>query len=109
MPRGAKLSITNSGHTKPPDFSIPVPAAKHHDAPAQHHEEAARHHQQAAKLYQSSHRGKVSHRAHLAHVHRLRAEQRAEEAAKAQMKNHFAILTETALVEKFRKKSGENS
>ena len=51
MPREAKLSITDSGHAKPPDFSIPAPGAKHHDAAAQHYEEAARHHRQAAKLY----------------------------------------------------------
>ena len=51
MPRKAKLSITDWGHAQQPDFSIPVPDAKHHDAAAQHYEEAARHHRQAAKLY----------------------------------------------------------
>jgi len=73
---GASLSITDSGHTKTPDFSIPVPGATHHDAPAQHDEEAVRHRQQAAELYQYGHHEKVSHHAHLAS-----APPRAREAA----------------------------
>ena len=86
---GGSLSITDSGHTKTPGFSIPVPGATHHDAPAQHDEEAARHRQQAAELYQCGHDGKVSHHAHLAYAHPLHAKQHAEEAAKAHMKNHL--------------------
>jgi hypothetical protein len=109
MPRGVKPSLTDWGHAKAPDFSIPVPAAQHHDAAAKHYEEAARHHRQAAKLLLSGPHEKVSHHAHLAYAHRLHAEQHAEEAAKAHLKNriddsHF----ETTLVERFGKKTGEN-
>ena len=84
---GASLSITDSGHTKTPDFSIPVPGATHHDAPVQHDEEAARHRQQAAELYQCGRHEKVSHHAHLAYAHHLEAERHAAEAAKAHMKS----------------------
>ena len=89
MPIGAKRPIADSEHAKQPDFSIPGTAAKHHDAAAQHYAEAARHHRQAAKYYQAGHQEKVSHHAHLAYVHLLHAEQHAEEAAKAHIKNHF--------------------
>jgi hypothetical protein len=89
MPIGAKRPISDSGHAKPPDFSIPVPAAKHHDAAARHYEEAARHHRQAAEHYKSGHHEKASHHAHLAYAHHLHAEQHAEEAAKAHIKNYL--------------------
>jgi hypothetical protein len=52
MPKKAKLSLTERGHARPPDFSIPLPGARHHDAAAQHYGEAARHQRQAAKLHQ---------------------------------------------------------
>jgi len=48
MPKGTKLVITDSGHARRPDFSIPAAGAKHHDAAAKHFAEAARHHRQAA-------------------------------------------------------------
>jgi hypothetical protein len=88
MPRKAKLSIDDSGHAKPPDFSIPLPGAKHHDAAAQHYEEAARHQRQAAKLYRSTHHEEASQPAQLAQADQLRRVQQAEEAAKANLKNH---------------------
>ena len=88
MPRKAKLSITDSGHAKPPDFSIPKPGAKHHDAAARHYEEAARHHRQAAKLYRSARHEKASHHAHLAYAHHLSGVQHAEDAAKDHLQNH---------------------
>jgi hypothetical protein len=88
MPRKAKLSTTDWGHAQQPDFSIPAPGAKHHDAAAQHYEEAARHHRQAAKLYQTGHSEKASHHAQLAHAHSLSAVQHAEYAAKGRLKNH---------------------
>lgn len=87
MPRKAKLAITDSGHAKRPDFSIPAPGAKHHDAAAQHYEEAAQHHRKAAELYQAGHYQKASHHAHLAYAHHLEAERHAAEAAKAHMKS----------------------
>ena len=87
MPKRTKLSITDSGHAKPPDFSIPAPGAKHHDAAAQHFGEAARHHRQAAKLNGSARHEKASHHAHLAHAHHLRGVQHAEEAARTHLQN----------------------
>ena len=90
MPRKAKLSLTDWGHARQPDFSIPVPGAKPHDAAAQHYEEAARHHRQAAKLYRSAHHEKANHHAHLAYAHHLRGQQHAEEAAKSDLKNYHA-------------------
>ena len=87
MLRGTRLSITDSGHAKRPDFSIPAAGAKHHDAAAKHFAEAARHHRQAAKLSMSGHPEKASHHAHMAYAHRLHAEQHAEAAAKDHLKN----------------------
>jgi len=89
MPIGAKSSITDWGHAKRPDFSIPVPGAKHHESAVQHYEEAARHHRKAAELCLSGHCEKASHHAHLAYAHHLRAEEHAVEAAKAHLKNHL--------------------
>jgi hypothetical protein len=93
MPRKAKLSNTDWGHAQQPDFSIPAPAAKHHDAAAKHYEEAARHHRQAAKLYQAGYYQKAGHHAHLAYAHHLHAEQHSEEAAKAHTKKHSEGVT----------------
>jgi hypothetical protein len=87
MPRGAKPSPTDWGHAKRPDFSIPVPAARHHDVAAKHYEEAARHHRQAAKLYQIGRAQKASHQADMAYSHHLKATQHAADAAKAHMKS----------------------
>jgi hypothetical protein len=89
MPRKAKLAITDSGHAKPPDFSIPAPAAKHHDAAAQHYGEAARHLRQAAKLNDSAPYEKANPHAHLADAHHQRGLQHDEEAAKTHLKNHL--------------------
>ena len=89
MPIRAKRPIADSDRAKPPDFSIPGAAAKHHDAAAQHYEEAARHHRQAAKDYQAGHFEKVSHHSHLAYAHHLHAEQHSEEAARTHLKNYF--------------------
>jgi len=93
MPKGTKLVITDSGHARRPDFSIPAAGAKHHDAAAKHFAEAARHHRQAAKLYQSGESEKASHHAHIAYAHHLHAEQHAEEAAKDHLKNQRFPLT----------------
>lgn len=89
MPRKTKLSIIDWGHAQQPDFSIPVPDAKHHDAAAQHYEEAARHRRQAAKLSDSASRDKASHHAHPVYAHHLHAERQAEESAQAEIKNHL--------------------
>jgi hypothetical protein len=86
MPKRTKLSITDWGHAKPPDFSVPAPAAKRHDAAAQHFAEAARHYRQAAKVSLSAHPEKPSHHAHVARAHRLHAEQHTGEAAKDPLK-----------------------
>ena len=89
MPRKAKLAITDSGHAKPPDFSIPAPAAKHHDAAAKHYGEAARHHREAAKLNGSALYEKANPHAYLANAHDQRGVQHAEEAAETHLKNHL--------------------
>lgn len=86
MPKRTKLSITDWGHAKPPDFSIPAPAAKHHDAAAQHYGEAARHHRQAAKLNGSAPHEKANHHAHLANAHHQRGVGQAEETARTHLK-----------------------
>ena len=108
MPRKAKLSIIDSGHAKQPDFSIPAPDAKHHDAAAQHYEEAARHHRQAAKLYRSA---PTTRRPAITPTWRTRTtckrSAHAEEAAKAHMKIISTILTEAAL-RVFKGKRGQN-
>lgn len=89
MPRKANLSITDSGHAKQPDFSIPAAGAKHHDAVAKHFDEAARRQRQAAKLYQSGHPEKARYHAQLRYAHHLHAEQHVEETAKVDLQNYY--------------------
>ena len=109
MLRKAKFSGADSGHAKPPDFSIPPPEAKHHDMAAQYYEEAARHHRQAAKLYSSTRQEKASrHAPHLAYGNHLHAEQPVEEGARAHPKNYLdESCLEVTLVEKLQKKGAE--
>jgi len=88
MRKKAKLSLDDSGHAKQPDFSIPAPGARHHDAAALHYGEAARHQRQAAKLNRSTQYEKASPCAQLADGDPRREVSHMEETAKADLKKH---------------------
>jgi hypothetical protein len=73
---------------KNPESLIPTPAELHRGA-ALHYEEAARHHREAAKHHDSGDHEEASQHAHMGYAHHLHAEQDAEEAAKAHIRNHL--------------------